>query len=229
MSQPSCSKPQVDRVRLASYLTIGVTGAMMASDHSEAAIVMLNLTNVEGVNISGPNGGVSSGSFTQINDWLGGGTGGNLTLFNGSAGRTGLDGSNGLYIAINNPGIYANPRNFAAGALISDGSGSIFFTSTDSRTLFKYGVHTSPNFGANSFMGFRFGSGSNFNYGYLEVTWNSSTNTFQILSGAYESTVNTGILAGATPSAVPGAGLSAMALMALGGGAFRRRSRDRVA
>jgi hypothetical protein len=77
-------------------------------------------------------------------------------------------------------------------------------------------------------MGFQFfGGAGNWYYGYLEVTWNSSTNTFQILSGAYESTANAGILAGAT--AVPGAGLSAMALMALGGGAFRRRSRSRVA
>ena len=87
----------------------------------------------------------------------------------------------------------------------------------------------SADFGAGSFMGFRFGTSGNYNYGYLEVTWDSSNTTFQILSGAYESTANTGILAGATAAAVPGGGVSAMALMALGGGAFRRRSRGRVA
>jgi hypothetical protein len=79
-------------------------------------------------------------------------------------------------------------------------------------------------------MGFRFGviGSGNFTYGYLEVTWNSSTNTFQILSGAYESTVNQAILAGATGGAVPVPAASLLALMALGGNSFRR-SRTRAA
>ena len=97
--------------------------------------------------------------------------------------------------------------------------------------MFEYRDNSavSADFGAGSFMGFRFGTSGNYNYGYFEVTWDSSNTTFQILSGAYESTANTGILAGATAAAVPGGGVSAMALMALGGGAFRRRSRGRVA
>jgi len=63
----------------------------------------------------------------------------------------------------------------------------------------------SADFGAGSFIAFRFGTSGNYNYGYLEVTWDSSNTTFQILSGAYESDVNTAILAGATGGApVPG-------------------------
>ena len=78
-------------------------------------------------------------------------------------------------------------------------------------------------------MGFRFGAAGNYNYGYLEVTWDSATGNWQILSGAYESTVNAGILAGAgAPPAIPLPAASLLALMALGGNSFRR-SRARSA
>jgi hypothetical protein len=77
-------------------------------------------------------------------------------------------------------------------------------------------------------MGFKFGSGSTWNYGYIEVLWTwggtKSTSAFQLLSAAYESTANTAILAGAAPVPAP----SVLALMALGGGAFRR-ARQRAA
>jgi hypothetical protein len=107
--------------------------------------------------------------------------------------------------------------------------GSATWTGNATGTTFKYGSDTSPDFGDGSFMGFRFGviGSGNFTYGYLEVTWNSSTNTFQILSGAYESTANQAILAGAT-AAVPVPAASLLALMALGGNSFRR-SRTRAA
>jgi hypothetical protein len=234
MSQQSRSNAQVDRARLASYLTVGVTGAMMATAHSEAAVVMIDLTNVQGNNITGPNGGPQSSANFSIYDWLGAGTG-TLEIYNnynssGSNSYFGLDGDTGtgpsyLYFAIT--GGYATPRNFAFGNTIDS---SANWSDSSDQTAFRYDASTAaPDFGAGSFMGFRFGTSGNYNYGYLEVTWNSSTNVFQLISGAYETTVNTSILAGATPSAVPGGGVSAMALMALGGGAFRRRSRGRVA
>jgi hypothetical protein len=228
-TSPSTTRPTEqggEPSRIASYLSLGVTGALMATATSEAAIVSIDLTNVSGNNISGVNGGVTSGSFTTINNWLGAGTG-QVTLFNGFAGRRGLAASSGLSFS-KDPGSYAVPRNWAYGATIGGSSG--FFSNTETESVFKYGVHTSPDFGAGSFMGFRFGSPGSFNYGYLEVTWSSSTNTFQILSGAYESTVNTAILAGATapPSGVPVPAASLLALMALGGNSFRR-SRTRAA
>ncbi|MGA0420887.1 MAG: hypothetical protein ACO3P9_12790, partial [Phycisphaerales bacterium] len=198
---------------------------------SDAAIVMIDLTNVNGQNITGANAGLSDGNKHSISNWLGTGTG-RLEIysnyFNGDR-YWGLDGDDeaGVFLdfAVNGSS-FASPRNFGASTTID---GSSTWTGSANRTVFKYNSSTSPDFGAGSFMGFRFGSGSSWNYGYLEVTWNSTTNTFQILSGAYESTANTSILAGATAAAVPGGGVSAMALMALGGGAFRRRSRGRVA
>jgi hypothetical protein len=233
MSQQPCSKSQVDRARLASYLTVGVTGALMATAHSEAAVVMIDLTNVQSNDITGPNAGVTSGQALSIYDWLGTNSG-SLELFNnyqpyyttssyfGVKGGSGAGGSR-LYFATN--GSIASPTNFGAGSSIDSVAGWAGYTY---QSVFRFSSSTaSANFGPNSFIGFRFGSAGNYNYGYLEVTWNSTTNVFQFISGAYETTVNTSILAGATPSAVPGGGLSAMALMALGGGAFRRRSRGR--
>jgi hypothetical protein len=224
MPKTEPTTPLANAGRLASYLTVGVTGSLLANAHSDAAIVMIDLTSVGGNNITAPNGGVASGTKLTITNWLGAGTG-TLEIYNNSNGYWGLDGDGGLQFAVSGGG-YASPRNFAANATI-DGSAS--WTNGGDDSVFRYFTDISPNFGAGSFMGFRFGTSGNYNYGYLEVTWNSSTNVFQLISGAYESTANTGILAGATAAAVPGGGVSAMAMMALGGGAFRRRSRGRVA
>jgi hypothetical protein len=226
MSQPNQAIPQ-RRVcppmtgscggngRLASYLTAGVAGATMATAHSEAAVVAIDV-GATGLNITGANAGVANGNQRSISDWLGAGTG-RLELFNSylSSGNLywGLDGDNGLTFAVNGTA-KASPRNFGAGAIID---GSSTWTGSGDRTSFRNDRlppnYTSPDFGANSFMGFRFGTTGAYYFGYFEVTWTSSTNTFQILSGAYESTVNTAILVPAP---------SALALLALGGGAFRR-------
>ena len=121
----------------------------------------------------------------------------------------------------------ANPLNLAHGSTIDSSTPNAIYIPNRVYTLFKSGPAVSASFGTGSFMGFRFGSGTNWNYGYLEVTWDSTNNTFQILSGAYESTANTAILAGAT-AAVPVPAASLLALMALGGNSFRR-SRARAA
>ena len=70
-------------------------------------------------------------------------------------------------------------------------------------------------------MGFRSGNG---HYGYLEVTWTSATDTFQILSGAYESVAGVGITAGAAP--VPEPSTAVLSLGALAAGAFIRRRKQ---
>ena len=207
--------------RLGAYLAAGVGASLVGTPDAEAAVVAINLTNVGGQNITGLNAGLSSGGRLSIPNWLGPGTGGSITLSNnaivGGYRFWGLAGGSGLEFAIGTG--FASPFNFGAGTTIGP-STPVSYSSAD--TAFEYsnssGTYTSPNFGAGSYMGFRFASGLDFNYGYLEVTWNASTATFQILSGAYESTVNTGILAGATPVPAP----SALALLALGGGAFRR-------
>jgi hypothetical protein len=79
----------------------------------------------------------------------------------------------------------------------------------------------SPDFGPNSFLGFKDALGR---YGYIETTWNSTTNQFQIFSAAYESEVGVGIL---TPGAVsePTSAL----LSALGASMLLRRRRRQAA
>ena len=108
-------------------------------------------------------------------------------------------------------------------------------------TLFRYtyidpysnvSTYSAPDFTRGSYMGFRFGSGSSYKYGWLEMTWDSTSSQFQILSGAYESSPNTQILAGATgatpvPESTASGGL--MGLL-LGGAALRqwRKSRSKA-
>jgi hypothetical protein len=235
MSDTRPTTPLASAGRLASYLTVGLTGSLLANAHSDAAIVTIDLTNVGGNNITGTNGGVASGNKLTIGDWLGAGTG-TLEIYNNRGGATnywGFDGDNGTSSSYLLFGIFGtantSPKNFSAGSTIDS---STTFSGSASKTMFrKAGTpdYVSADFGAGSFIGFKFGTTGNVRYGYFEVTWTASSNTFQILSGAYESTANTSILAGATAGAVPGGGVSAMALMALGGGAFRRRSRGRVA
>ena len=68
-------------------------------------------------------------------------------------------------------------------------------------------------------MGFKTAQG---NYGWLEVTWAGATDTFQIYSGAYESTAGVAIFAGDTgggTSAVPEPGQEASSLLLLALGA----------
>ena len=88
-------------------------------------------------------------------------------------------------------------------------------------------LRESPDFGSGSHMGFRVDDGiGDFNYGWLEVTWNSATDRFQILSGAYESDLNTPILAGSGAiTAIPEPSTYAVAagLLILGVWSWRRR------
>lgn len=214
-----------ESVRLASHLFAGVAAALMATTHSGAAVVMIDLTNVNGYDITGTNGGVGSGQTVSIPDWLGAGTG-SLDIRNGQSGMEwGLGGSAGatsLELATSSLLLApASPLNLAQGSTIDSSTPNAIYIPNRVYTLFKSGPAVSASFGTGSFMGFRFGSGTNWNYGSLEVTWDSTNNTFQILSGAYESTANTAILAGAT-AAVPVPAASLLALMALGGNSFRR-------
>jgi hypothetical protein len=62
------------------------------------------------------------------------------------------------------------------------------------------------------------------------VTWDNTLNQFQILSGAYETTPNTSILAGAVPVPEPSAvALAGIGALALGAGAIRRSRKARKA
>jgi hypothetical protein len=210
--------------RLGTYLATAVGSCGLATS-ADGAIVNIDLTNVQGNDITGLNGGVASGTKT-IDNWLGANTGTLVVINNGA--RRGLYGPTRSYeldFAVSSFS-YAKPKNFGLATIIDSSS---LFSNTEFMTAFMYFSDVSPNFDAPSFMGFRFGrDNKGWNYGYLGVTWDGTN--FQLLSGAYESTLNTSILAGAT--AVPEPSTGALAALVLGGtalGVARRRRKQEAA
>jgi hypothetical protein len=196
---------------------LGCTLAAVPS--ARAAVVAIDVSTFNGVNA-----GMSYGNSRTISNFVGGH---DLGL-NFSSSYVGLQSlaSSSFQFAHDGGSTNANPHDFGPGSDISawggEWSGGIW------RTLFVYDNGTqylSANFGASSFMGFRFGDGTNWNYGWIEVTWtwggSVPTSSFQILAAAYESTVGAAIVtpSGAVP--LPGAaGLAAIGLVGLRG---RRR------
>ena len=224
------ANPSTMHASLAGYLGITVTGAMLATAHTEAAVVNIDITNVlgSGADISGVNAGMTYGQADRdVNNWLGCANAGVQIYFDSD--YVGILPSGWMMFASDGDAL---PRNFASGAMI-DASAPWEWSGDDACFYYGDDGDISPNFGAGSFMGFRFSGdfGTTWNYGYLEVLWtwggSPASSTFEILGGAWESTANTGILAGATaPVPLPAASL--LALMALGGNSFRR-SRTRAA
>jgi hypothetical protein len=178
---------------------------------ARAAVVGIDVTPIGGIN-----GGIAFGTRTLVADWPIAGAGG-LWIYNDLGGELSIGGFDGLEFAIGSPVTYANPRNYSQGTSID---ASATWTSGTAFTAFKYFGSLSSDFNAGDSMGFRFGSGSTWRYGYVEVIWSFTAGVFSIRSAAYETTVNTAILAGAPPTPIPAP--SALALLALGGGAFRR-------
>jgi hypothetical protein len=197
-----------------------VAGFTSFAQNAQAELITINIGSF---GIGGINGGVSGGSHTTIvgfpvssND---------VIIYNYAGFYVGLVGGPGLAFAAGaDP---ATPVKFALNGLI--GSGSSYYSDSD-KTSFKWLpiAATSPDFGPGSYMGFKTSQG---NYGWLEVTWTASSEQFQILSGAYESTPNVAIRAGgAAPIPEPGT-WAAMAIFA-GGAAFagwRRRKSAKIA
>jgi hypothetical protein len=189
--------------RLGSYLTATV-GIGCLTGNSEAAIQIIDITP-----FAGPNGGISPGAKWR-GDFVGVTNG--LEIYNSNYQQWGLDGDNGVMFAVNSLA-YAAIRNFSSGATID---GAATFADFIKHTGFRYEANpAAPDFGANSFVGFK----ANGKYGWLEVTWESSTDTFEILSGAYQDQVGVAIHAGDTGvSAIPEPAslLSTMGLLASG-------------
>jgi len=210
------SSTRVDRqsrqYRLNAYLAVGLGGSCLASP-AAGGVVSIDVTG-----LAGPNAGVANGSQITLNPWPI--QGGALQINNNYFNMTGFLGREYLYIGLDavtpvNPAILSlgqsvqsTPQNWSNGATSS---------------LFRYGNDTANPFGPGSYIGFEFSTdgGTTFNYGWIEVTWNG-TDTFTILSAAYESTPGVDILAGAGPAPVPEPASSAVVALLMGGAALRK-------
>ena len=225
LSMKSLARSQSARRRAAATAAFASVGAGILGTHSaEAAIVTIDI-GPSGFNIEGPNGGVTYGGAAPVPDFPTSGQG--FILANGVNSLWGLFSSGPLQFAAGvNP---ATPTNF----LYNDTIGSSANWTAGYAPLFRAAFYVSPNFGTGSYMGFKTAEGY---YGWLEVTWNSSTPQFEILGAAYESDVGTSIVAGDTGSvAIPEIdpnGLASALSLVMGSAAMleqRRRKRAAVA
>lgn len=218
ISRKSSSGP-ARRARLEVYLAAGV-GAIGAGTSAEAGIIALDLTGRTGDNM-----GVPANGFAAFPNII---PGAEIHVRNGYNGFRGIGVQLGqgalLGTTLNPPGL---PIKLAPGDFIN--SSSSVFTASYQVPMFRTNGRTVPDFGPNSYLGFRTGSGQ---YGYLEVLWNSSTNTFRLVSGAYESTVGAAIQIPNSAAAVPEPASTAVAALIMGGTAlrqWRKKRRDQVA
>jgi len=205
------------RIRLEAYLVGGV-GSLALATNVEAGIVVIDLTNAGSGNedISGLNAGLSSGATKGVPGFfLPGGYSNSLYVYNRFYGRTGVDGSDGLYFGIT--GGYTSPQRFSAGDTIGSGT-STNWSSSSFATLFQFGANKAPEFGENKFLAMKSQVGPDSYYGWMRVTWNPTSGDFQIHEAAYENTANVSILAGDTGAApVPEPASGAIAALLMGG------------
>jgi hypothetical protein len=200
--------------RLGSYLAAaaGIGSLVTAAD---AAVVHLDVSSIAGVNGGLPSGQQMTASLASLGSDLDG----DLILSHRQSSYgsvfTGIFPTAGASMA--NAGSTNTPTNFSGGTPIGSDSA---FTAAKYDNLFATNSYVSPDFGADSFIGFKSGDG---HYGWLEVTWDSSNGNFEILGGAYEDVAGVAIQAGAVAAVPEPAGaLGTLGLLA-GGTFFRRR------
>lgn len=195
----------------------------------QAAVININLAaaGIDSVNITGLNAGKTFGSSRRSRTVVPGFVGTDELRIRFDSLRIGLDPEDSMRIAID--GGRTSPHSFGAGATIDGSFGGTWSKSSGDTTFYADDPSFSPDFGPNSFIGFRFSSGGGFNYGYIEVLWNwtgtPSTSSFQLLSAAYEDQENTSIV---TPGgSVPEP--TSMAIFGLGalGMAYRARRKSK--
>ena len=231
------SRPSLVGNRLLAALTLGIAAAALVPS-VEAGVVTINLTDTrnDGTTttddtIAGVNAGVTAGNFLILANWLGANTG-TLNLTNAVAITYvvvwGPVGSDNLEFAYASGTI--GPARFSGGALIDSSDFSYSPSSSDAFLRIDVGPTTislAPAFGAGNYLGFRFGSGGTYNYGYLGATWDGSSN-FQITSGAYESTAGQSItIPGGGGSSVPDSSSTGLMGLLFAGAAVRQWRKSR--
>jgi hypothetical protein len=207
------------RHRLEAYLAAGLGSCGLASS-AQAGIVTIDLTKAGSnqVDITGVNGGAAS-SKTAFNFFLPG-DGNYLFVFNNHYGYSGLVGNSGLQFGTG--GSNVSPQAFMPGASIG-GSTSTVWSGSFTYPNFKNPNGESAAFGPSTYMAMRSTTGTDFYYGWIEVTWDPNTDQFQLISAAYEDTPNTAIKAGDTGAApVPEPASSAVVALLMGGAALRK-------
>jgi hypothetical protein len=215
--------------RLTRYLSISVGAWSLGSQESFADIVIINLgSGSGGFNIDGLNGGLTSG--TRASKYNFPTTGPRLRLYNNfnnsgtvTTGIAGAAGATALQFACYGSRTFADIKKLTSSDTINS---SGVWSNAYWQNAFKNGSYTASNFSSSDYVAFRFGAGSNWNYGWLQTTWDGTN--FQINSGAYQSTLNTAIQAGAVAVPEPGTlALGSLALLAGGGAAVRRYRKQR--
>jgi hypothetical protein len=193
---------------VALYALVGIG---LLSGVSKAAVINIDLTGY-----MGDNAGVAEGGFGQVNPF--GPSGTRLLIQNGFDFLTyrGLVVDDGIAgIAATGSSTTDQPIKFTAGATI----GGSFTYSSSTSTVFSSILRTVGDFGPNSFLGFRTSGGQ---FGYIEVTWTASTNTFRLISAAYESTPGVAIQTPGGQAPVPEPASAMIASLFLGGAALKR-------
>ena len=248
----SLARSQAARRRAAAAAAVASVGAgILGTQSAEAGIVTIDLSTAgtDGASITGLNAGLSPGN--EIGLSINAANGNSATFF-----LQNLRGNNnydviGIELTANGMVAYggfsqsgtnpraATPTAFAGGSLID---GSVFSTSSGvfnqgaAFRLFYSREYLSPDM-TNKYLGFRTntsGTGTDPNYGWINVNWNSTSKEFEILGAAYESVAGVAIQ---TPGSAPvpeidPSGLASAMSLVMGSVAMleqRRRKRAAVA
>ena len=204
------------RARLGAYLATGV-GAIGLGTSADAGVISLDLTGYTGDNM-----GLANGVFARTY-FIPGNT---IVAFSSYRGNTGLSLQSvygGGILATTGNGGFDTPINNGPGVVIGPSSGT--FEPGYLTTVFKNSLRTVSDFGPSSFLGFKTNAGQ---YGYMEVLWTASTNTFKLVSAAYETDVGVAIQTpGGAPVPEPASG--AVVALLMGGTALRQWRKKRQA
>ena len=221
----SLARSQSARRRAAATAALAsVSAGILGTQSAEAAIVSIDVSSISGVN-----GGLAAGTNTTISYFPTTGAG-NLFLANAYNATYQTTGLSFQYpnLGFATGGSFSTPVNFAAGTLIDATAGGGAFND-NYNSIFRFGGAVSPDFGPNSFLGFKDSLGR---YGYIETTWTSTTNEFQIFSAAYESVAGVGIMtpgAASVPEIDPNGLASALSLVMGSVAMLEQRRRKRAA